>query len=92
LREMEIERYGMPALIVTGFKTPSGCETLQINTIPAAVSAALVQSVAVVSCGTRARTNKDEVHQAWEGDNQTVFGVNDIAAVQLEERPWLAPR
>ena len=45
------------------------------------------QCVTVGLRGTRARTNRDEVNQAREGYGPTVHGINETAAMHLEEWP-----
>ena len=46
-------------------------------------------SVATSVWGTRVRAHRAEVHEAWEGDDPKVPGVDYVTAIELGEEPAL---
>ena len=60
-----------------------------MDPIPIAASVMLIGDVAVSLRRTRARTQRGEIHQAREGDNPMVHGIDNIAAIELEVQPTL---
>jgi hypothetical protein len=60
------------------------CEDWYMSTIPIAVSVTSAESIAVGLWRARARTKRGEPHQAWEGDDPVVHGIDDVATIELE--------
>lgn len=60
-----------------------------MNTAPVAASATLAESATADPRRTRARTQRSEVHQAWEDNDPIIHRVNDTATIELRGRPGL---
>lgn len=86
LSETEIEKYGRPKLIAIEFQMLLfGCEVWYMNMIPIATLTTSAQNDATGLRRTRVRTHRGEVHEAGEGDNPVVHGVDNITTIELEE-------
>ena len=55
--------------------------------IPSTVQATSVEGVSTSFVRTWMRTNSSEICEAWEENGRVVHAVNNIAPMQLEERP-----
>ena len=53
--------------------------------IPMAISETLARSVAADSPRAQIRTERCKVHEAGEGDDPEIHGVDHIATIELEE-------
>ena len=57
--------------------------------MPSATLTTLAQSIAISSWRARMRTHRSEVHEAGEGDDPEVLGVDYIATIELGKDPAL---
>ena len=53
--------------------------------MPIATLTTLALRVVTRSSKTQVRTHRAEVHEAWEGDEPDILGVDDITTIKLEE-------
>ena len=64
--------------------------------MPVAMLMMLVQNVAPGSWRTQTRTHRSKVHQAGEGNDPGIHGVDQVAAIELKEKlvldTWVGER
>ena len=66
-----------------------GCKHSYKDNIPIAISTTSAGGLTVSQRGTRARTHRGKVHHRRKCDDPTVHGINDVATIELNERPAL---
>jgi len=91
LSEIEIERYGIVGLEMTQSQTaPSDLAPWMTSIIiPAPMLVVLAQSVTTGLRGTGIRTQRTKEHEAGEGHDPGVHGVEHAATAELEEEQVL---
>ena len=87
LSESEIEKYEIPnqALWVR-------FATQQTNVIPSAILSMLAQSTTPGPWRARMRTHGTKIHDAGEGEDAEVLGIDNVATIELGEEPGLDTR
>ena len=89
----EIEKYGRPKLTAREIQNVLyGCAVWSISMIPVPAPSTSAKRITADLHGTGVRTQRGDVHQDREGDHPVVHGINNVAAIELEERPTLATR
>ena len=78
--ESEIEKYARPGQFLL-YRSAAW----RVNQTPIAISSTLALSIIANLWRTQIRTRRTKKHEAGEGDDPEVHGVDSIAAVELEE-------
>jgi len=88
LSESEIEKYERPKSMATESQMSLfGCEDRWMSMMPVAVSTAPLAQSATDVWKNRARTQGAEIHKEGEGNDPEIHGIDNVAAIELEEQP-----